>query len=175
MARSATPIDRRITVCPVPRTPPAHMIPALVEFRNSWGERAQIFDSRQLAELPGDLHALLVNAFQEHGAGLAVATRQSAWFALRRFTSFIVQDGSISGAGDLDSAALGRYVLWLHDACRASTRRRARSRPDSVSFNLIRPILQWCQRNRPGQLPDDSVQPVSREAPPAGTEAPASR
>jgi hypothetical protein len=108
IVRRSTPIDRRITLGP--------SLPASVEFRNAWGERVQRFDPQQLAPLPGDLRALLIDAFRERYAGLALTTRRTVWLALRRFAAFVAQDGSISAACDVDSAALGRYVIWLHDA-----------------------------------------------------------
>src|ERR1700738_1318927 len=148
--RKTTPINRRITVCPAPETPARHPVPAVVEFRNGWGERVQIFDPQQLAELPNDLHALLIDAFREHYADLAVTTRHVAWLALRRFARFVAQDDLIVSASDLDSSAVGRYVLWLR-AREGTTRKPAAPRSTgTTAFDVLRPLLYWCQRNRPG-------------------------
>lgn len=153
--RISPPIDRRITVCPAPQAPAKHSVAALVEFRDAWGERVQIFDPQQLAELPGDLGALLVDAFREHYSDLAITTRYVAWMALRRFARFAAQDGLIGSATDLDSSAVGRYVLWLR-AADGSGRKPAASRGTSATaFDVLRPLLHWCQRNRPGALPAD--------------------
>jgi hypothetical protein len=129
IVRRSTPIDRRITLGPPSDDLPGQLPQMSVEFRNAWGERVQRFDPQQLAALPDDLRALLIDAFREHHAGLALTTRRTAWFALRRFAAFVAQDGSIGAARDVDSAALGRYVIWLHDAGSVSANRRARSRP----------------------------------------------
>ena len=155
MVRRTTPIDRRITVCPAPETPARHTVLAVVEFRNAWGERIQTFDPQQLAELPGDLHALLVDAFREHYADLAVTTRQVAWLALRRFARFVAQDGLIGAAGNLDSGAVGRYVLWLRAAEGSGRKPAAPRSTGATAFDVLRPLLYWCQRNRPGILPAD--------------------
>jgi integrase len=153
--RISPPIDRRITVCPAPQAPAKHSVAALVEFRDAWGERIQIFDPQQLVELPGDLGALLVDAFREHYSDLAITTRYVAWMALRRFARFVAQDGLIGSANDLDSGAVGRYVLWLR-AADGSGRKPAASRGTSATaFDVLRPLLHWCQRNRPGALPAD--------------------
>jgi hypothetical protein len=155
MVRRTTPINRRITVCAAPATPARHSVPAVVEFRNAWGERVQIFDPQQLTELPGDLHALLVDAFREHYADLAVTTRHVAWLALRRFARFVVQDELIGAASDLDSAAVGRYVLWLRAAEGSGRKPAAPRSTGTTAFDVLRPLLYWCQRNRPGVLPAD--------------------
>lgn len=154
-ARRTTPIDRRITVCPAPPPHAAHAIPASVEFRNAWGERVQSFDPQQLAELPGDLRTLLVDAFREHYAHLAITTRHVAWLALRRFTRFVAQDELIGSAGDLDSGAVGRYVLWLRAAEGSGRKPAAPRSTGATAFDVLRPLLYWCQRNRPGVLPAD--------------------
>ena len=155
MVRKTTPINRRFTVCPAPETPARHPVPAVVEFRNAWGEPVQIFDPQQLAELPGNLHALLVDAFREHYADLAVTTRYVAWLALRRFARFVAQDGLIGSAGDLDSGAVGRYVLWLRAAEGCGRKPAAPRSTGTTAFDVLRPLLYWCQRNRPGVLPAD--------------------
>jgi hypothetical protein len=40
-----------------------HPVLSVVEFRNARGEPVQTFDPQQLADLPGDLRALLIDAF----------------------------------------------------------------------------------------------------------------
>jgi hypothetical protein len=155
MVRRATPIDRRITIRLAPLTPARHPVVAVVEFRNAWGEPVQTFDPQQLADLPGDLRALLVDAFREHYADLAVTTRHVAWLALRRFARFVAQDGLIGSAGDLDTAAIGRYVLWLRAAAGSGHKPAAPRSTAATTFDVLRPLLYWCQRNRPGLLPPD--------------------
>jgi hypothetical protein len=155
MVRRNTPIDRRITIRPAPETPTRHPVLAVVEFRNAWGEPVQTFDPQQLADLPGDLRALLADAFREHYADLAVTTRYVSWLALRRFARFVAQDKLIRSAGDLDSAAVGRYILWLR-AAEGSGRKPAAPRGTATkAFDVLRPLLHWCQRNRPGTLAAD--------------------
>src|SRR5258706_1233841 len=155
MVRRSTPIDRRITIRPAPETPTRHPVLAVVEFRNAWGEPVQAFDPQQLADLPGDLHALLVDAFREHYADLAVTTRYVAWFAFRRFEGSGAQDRLIRSAGNPDSGAIGRSVLWLR-AAEGSGRNPAAPRGTAATaVDVLRPLLYWCQRNRPGVLPAD--------------------
>lgn len=155
--RKNPPIDRRIALGPSHQNPTGRPIPVTnaVEFRNAWGESIQIFDPRQLAGLPADLQALLVDAFREHSAGLTVATRHSTWSALRRFTRFVTQDGAIESTRDVDSAALGRYVLWLRPAGNVLDKPPAPHGSHAIAFDLLRPLLRWCQRNRPGSLRAD--------------------
>lgn len=57
----------------------------------------------------------------------------------------------IGTASDLDTAALGRYVLWLKKEGASRAPRGAHA----VAFDVLRPLLIWCQRNRPGALARD--------------------
>jgi hypothetical protein len=54
----------------------------------------------------------------------------------------------IEMAGDLDTAALGRYVLWLKKEGASRAPRGAHA----IAFDVLRPLLIWCQRNRPAAL-----------------------
>lgn len=153
-ARKSTPIDRRIKICPAPAAA-RDSGPAVIEFQNAWGERIQNFDPQQLAHLPNDLRALLVDAFREHYADLAVTTRQVAWLALRRFARFVAQDNLILSAGDLNTSAVGRYVLWLRAREGTTDKPVAPRSTATSSFDVLRPLIYWCQRNRPGVLPAD--------------------
>src|SRR5258707_5514891 len=87
------------------------------------------------------LRALLVDAFREHYADLAVTTRHVAWLALRRFARFVAQDGLIGSAGDLDSSAVRRYVLWLRAAECSEGRPAAPRSTGATAFDVLRPLL----------------------------------
>lgn len=148
--RKRTSIDRRITVA-TPQTAATDLVPDTVIFTDAWGEAVQRFNPEQLSGLPADLRALLVGAFREHGAGQMPATRRTTWGAIRRFARFVIDDGMIVTADDVDTAALGRYVLWL----RTQGASRAPRGAHATAFDVLRPLLLWCQRNRPGALARD--------------------
>jgi len=122
-----------------------------IMFTDAWGKAAQRFDSDQLSDLPADLRRLLVDAFRAYGAGKRPTTRRTTWGAIRRFARFVADDGMIEMAGDFDTAALGRYVLWLKKEGASRAPRGAHA----VAFDVLRPLLMWCQRNRPGVLARD--------------------
>ncbi|MBI1261719.1 MAG: hypothetical protein GC184_08335 [Rhizobiales bacterium] len=122
-----------------------------IMFTDAWGKSAQGFDPDQLSGLPVDLCQPLVDAFRACGAGQKPATRRTTWGALRRFARFVADDGMIGTASDLDTAALGRYVLWLKKEGASRAPRGAHA----VAFDVLRPLLIWCQRNRPGALARD--------------------
>jgi hypothetical protein len=69
---------------------------------------------------------LAVQAFREHGVSQRPATRRTTWGAILRFARYVVDDGTIKRAGDVDTAALGRYVLWLRAQAASRAARCAR-------------------------------------------------
>ncbi len=148
--RKRKSIDRRITVA-TPESAATDLVTDTVIFTDAWGEPIQRFDPEQLSGLPADLRGLMVQAFREHGAGQMPATRRTTWAAIRRFARYVADDGTIDTAGDVDTAALGRYVLWL----KTQGASRAPRGAHATAFDVLRPLLLWCQRNRPGALARD--------------------
>ena len=150
--RKRTPIDRRFATEATQTAAVDSIAPAdTIIFVDAWGNPDQRFDSGQLAGLPVDLRDLLVEAFRAHCVAQQSATRQTTWRALRRFTCFVVDDGMIETASDLDTAALGRYVLWLKKQGASRAPRGAHA----IAFDLLRPLLFWCLRNRRGRIAHD--------------------
>lgn len=150
--RKRTPIDRRFATEATQTAAVDSIAPAdTIIFVDAWGNPDQRFDSGQLAGLPVDLRDLLVEAFRAHCVAQQSATRQTTWRALRRFTCFVVDDGMIETASDLDTAALGRYVLWLKKQGASRAPRGAHA----IAFDLLRPLLFWCRRNRRWRIAHD--------------------
>ena len=150
--RRRSAIDRRLPVAAMGlETSVSALSTDTIVFVDAWGKPDQRFDPGQLSGLPADLRRLLVDAFREYGAGQQPATRRTTWGAARRFARFVADDGMIETASDLDTAALGRYVLWL----RKEGASRAPRGAHAVAFDVLRPLLIWCQRNRPGGLARD--------------------
>jgi integrase len=148
--RKRTSINRRITIA-APENAATDLVTDTIIFTDAWGKAVQRFDPEQLAGLPADLRGLMVQAFREHGVGQRPATRRTTWGAILRFARYVVDDGTIKRAGDVDTAALGRYVLWL----RTQAASRAPRGAHATAFDAFRPLLLWCQRNRPGALARD--------------------
>lgn len=148
--RKRTSINRRITIA-APENAATDLITDKVIFTDAGGRPIQRFDPEQLSGLPADLRGLMVQAFREHGVSQRPATRRTTWGAILRFARYVVDDGTIKRAGDVDTAALGRYVLWL----RAQAASRALRGAHATAFDVLRPLLLWCQRNRPGALARD--------------------
>ena len=129
----------------------------IVTFRDEWGAVIQEFDI-SAAHLPAELTALFTDAFRNHYAGAAPASRKSCWKALRTFAAFIADDSNIESSADLDSGAIGRYILWLDQ------RRSPAGRPWSIStrysrYAPVKAMLLWALRNRAGRLPARLVFP----------------
>ncbi|WP_439397122.1 hypothetical protein ACRQ5Q_08700 [Bradyrhizobium sp. PMVTL-01] len=147
--RKRSPIDRRFAAEAMQTAAVVSMGPAdMIIFVDAWGNPDQRFDSRQLAGLPADLCDLLVEAFREHCVAQQPTTHKTTWSALRRFTSFVVYDGMIKAASDLDTAALGR----MYSGSRSKGHRGHHAGPTLFAFDLLRPLLFWCQRNRRERL-----------------------
>lgn len=150
--RKRSPIDRRFTVPPVqPEASISRLVTNTIMFVDAWGKPEQRFDFNQLASLPVDLRELLADAFRGQCTAQTPATRRTTWAAIRRFARFVADDGMISEAGDFDTAAIGRYVLWL----RKEGASRAVRGAHAIAFDILRPLLLWCLRNRQGVLPRD--------------------
>ncbi len=150
--RKRSPIDRRFAVSGAQSETAISRLPAnTIMFVDAWGNPIQRFDFDQLLGVPLDLRAFLADAFREHCAAQTPATRRTTWVAVRRFARFVAYDGMISEAGDIDTAAIGRYVLWLKKEGASRAPRGAHA----VAFDVLRPLLMWCQRNRPHALAPD--------------------
>lgn len=107
----------------------------MIIFVDAWGKPEQRFDADRLDGLPVDLRGVLIDAFREHCTGQRPASRRTTWAALHRFARFIADDGRIVEAGDVDTEAVGRYVLWL----RKEGASRAVRGAHAVAFDLLRP------------------------------------
>ena len=149
--RKRSPIDRRFMVPAQPEASISPLAPNAIMFVDAWGKPEQRFAFGELASLPVDLRELLADAFRGHCAAQTPATRRTTWGAVRRFARFVAEDGMISEAGDVDTAAIGRYVLWL----KKEGASRAPHGAHAIAFDLLRPLLLWCGRNRQGVLPRD--------------------
>lgn len=150
-------IDRRLAAAP----PTERVVSAGTEatFRDEWGGVIQEFDVSALG-LPDELTALFADAFRMQYAGAAPASRKSCWKALRTFAAFVAEDGNIDSPADLDSSAVGRYILWLDRRCSPT------GRPWSIStrygrYAPVKAMLAWALRNRAGRLPARLVFPHS--------------
>lgn len=150
--RKRSPIDRRFEV-PVAQADASisQLATNAIMFVDAWGKPGQRFDLDQLGDLPVDLRDLLAVAFRGHCAAQTPATRRTTWLAVRRFARFVGADGMIREAGDIDTAAIDRYVLWLKEEGASRAPRGAHT----VAFDVLRPLLMWCQRNRPDALAPD--------------------
>jgi len=148
--RKRSSIDRRFSVSDVQsELAISRLSTNRIIFVDAWGKPEHRFGLDQLICLPVDLRELLAEAFRGHCAGQRLATRRTAWVALRRFARFVADDGMIRQAGDVNTAAIGRYVPWL----RKQSASRAVRGAHAIAFDLLRPLLLWCRRNRPGVLP----------------------
>ncbi len=150
--RKRSPIDRRFAISATqPEASISRLATNAIMFIDGWGKPEQRFELDRLAGLPVDLRELLADAFRGHCAAQTPATRRTTWGAVRRFVRFAAADGMIRKVDDVDTAALGRYVLWLKKGGAS----RAPHGAHAVAFDLLRPLLLWCGRNRPGVLPRD--------------------
>ena len=148
--RKRKSINRRIMVA-APDNAATDLITDKVIFTDAGGRPIQRFAPEQLSGLPADLRGLMVQAFREHGVGQRPTTRRTTWAAILRFARYVVDDETIKTAADVDTAALGRYVLWL----KAQSTSRAPRGAHATAFNTFRPLLAWGPRNRPGTLARD--------------------
>lgn len=141
MARRV-PIDRRLGRQEADET--------IVLFRDAWGEVAKRFDLEKLG-LPGDVTALLVEAFRGHHAGSSPDTQRGCYRALRIFATFVREEDAIDGAADLTSALVGRYMDWLDrqpgpdgNGWTASSKANA--------LAALRYLIDWTKRHAPERL-----------------------
>ncbi|MGY0794095.1 hypothetical protein ACW7BJ_32475 [Azospirillum argentinense] len=122
-----------------------------VLFRDAWGEVAKRFDMDALG-LPGDVTALLAEAFRGHYAGLSVDTQRGCYRALGIFASFAHEDGAIAGATDLTSAMVGRYLAWLDR--QPGPDGQGWTAPSKANvLGALRYLIDWTKRHAPERLP----------------------
>jgi integrase len=145
MARSRIPIDRRL--------PPveAGTCSNVVIFMDSWGEISRTYDLSKLV-LPVDVITLLSEAFRQHHATSTVDTRRHCWFAIRAFARFASEEGGIRSAGDLTTAAIGRYTGWL-DRQRGKAGESWTRTSRANMLMALRQLINWTKRRHPERLP----------------------
>jgi integrase len=137
-------IDRKITVARLDATPLV-VSGSVAIFVDGRGEVVQRFDL-DLLGLPVDLTDLLARAFRAVDVGQTEATRGARWAALRGFARFVQSDNAIKGAGDLTTAAFGRYADWLGRQRTAKGHAWSEA-TRSVQFAMMRALLLWIQRS----------------------------
>jgi hypothetical protein len=145
MARSRTPIDRRL--------PPGEAGAGsnVVIFVDSWGEIGRTYDLSKLV-LPMDVIALLSEAFRQHHATSTADTRRHCWFALMAFARFASEDGVIRSAADLTTAAIVCYTGWL-DRQRGRAGKPLNRSSRANLLMALRQLINWTKRRHPERLP----------------------
>ncbi|QSR19512.1 site-specific integrase [Novosphingobium sp. KA1] len=156
-------LDRKLRLEPAPANHPVGG--AEIQFRDSWGEVVQRFDSA-LFGMPDDINAVVAKAFYDHDVALASETRKSRWFALRGFGRFLREDGRVRSAFDLDIATIRRYIEWLAEPQGGKGRNR---HTQAGQFGMVRPILNQAIRDNPGLFAPDFAIP-NNPIPLAGTQ-----
>lgn len=140
-------IDRRLTLPPV--EPPGDLV---ARFLDEHGEPADSYDFSQL-DFPPAVAPWLAMAFRERHVASASRTRRAGIIKLRTFSRFLREDGQVVCLTDLDTAAIGRFLVWLR-GLRKQGQEELRS-PSSLThtFSTVRALLTWLHRRRPDRLP----------------------
>jgi len=147
-------IDRRLDIA----APEAREAGAEVVFNDAWGAPVQRFDFDKLG-LPADVAAVLAEAFRHHYAGLEAKTRGSAWQQIKVFAAFARED-AVCDAGDLTTATVGRYLVWL-DRQKTGVGEPWALRVKALSISVLGVLVNWTKRNRPASLPARIDLPVN--------------
>lgn len=101
--------------------------------------------------LPKDVRYALADAFWNHvGARGPVAIRFQ-WYHLRCFGRFVAQTQSVRRLADLDRTLLLRYIEWLGQQLTSSGTPWSKS-SRAVAYTVLRKLLQWLERCRPGLI-----------------------
>jgi hypothetical protein len=102
--------------------------------------------------LPKDVRSALADAFWNHvGARPSQKFVRADWHLLRVFARFVAETRSVQGLVDLDRTLLVRYVEWLGQQ-RGATGTPWSKMTQSMKYNILRRLLQWLERCRPGLL-----------------------
>ena len=141
MVRRA-PIDRRLATRKTSDT--------IVLFRDAWGEVDKRFDLEKLG-LPGDVTALLAQAFRGRCAGLTAETRRHFYGSLRVFATFAQQENAIAGVADVTSTMVGRYRAWL-DRQTGADGKHWSSSSKANTLAVLRQLIDWTKRHAPERL-----------------------
>ena len=95
--------------------------------------------------MPADLAAALGDAFRTHDAGSSTKTRQNRWRELRRFGTFLREEGTTT-ARDVDAGAMRRYLAALTVT---GTGVRLRQNTMSMRFGMLKPLLKRVEEGDP--------------------------
>jgi hypothetical protein len=102
--------------------------------------------------LPKDVRLALADAFWNHmGARRSQRFVGADWNHLRVFARFVAETRSVRGLADLDRTLLVRYVEWLGQQRTAAGTRWSKM-TQSAKYNILRKLLQWLERCRPGLI-----------------------
>lgn len=102
--------------------------------------------------LPKDVRLALADAFWNHmGARPSQRFVGADWNQLRVFARFAAETRSVRGLADLDRTLLVRYVEWLGQQQTAAGTRWSKI-TQSAKYNILRKLLQWLERCRPGTI-----------------------
>lgn len=101
--------------------------------------------------LPKDVRYALADAFWNHVGSREPSAIQFHWYQVRCFSRFYAETRAFRRIADLDQALLLRYIEWLgQQRTPAGTPWSKSTR--SVAYTVLRKLLQWLERCRPGLL-----------------------
>jgi hypothetical protein len=124
----------------------------IVLFRDAWGEVDKRFDLGTLG-LPGDVTALLAQAFRGHHAGSSPDTQRGCYRALRLFATFAREEDAVAGVADLTSTLVGRYMDWLNR--QPGPDGKGWTAPSKANvLAVLRYLIDWTKRHAPECLPN---------------------
>jgi len=101
--------------------------------------------------LPKEVRIALADAFWNHVGPRGTTAIQLQWQHVRYFARFATQTQCVKRLADLDRALLLRYIEWLGQQ-RASSGAPLSKSSRCVSYTVLRKLLQWLERCRPGLI-----------------------
>src|SRR5260370_13036774 len=149
MAGTRAKIDGRLMAAPGAAKPSEG--DGVVVFREGWGEVVRRYDLMTLA-LPVDVTYVLADAFRHHHVASKPLTQRACWQSLQSFARFAREDTGIQSIHDLNTATIGRYIVWLdQQTTLASTPRSLSARANLLSY--LRQLVNWTKRVPPSGRP----------------------
>jgi integrase len=149
MAGNRAKIDRRLMAAPGAAKPSEG--DGVVVFRDGWGEVVRRYDLMTLA-LPVDVTYVLADAFRHHHVASKPLTQRACWQSLQSFARFAREDTGIQSTHDLNTATIGRYIVWLdQQTTLAGTPRSLSARANLLSY--LRQLVNWTKWLHPSRLP----------------------
>ncbi|AME27365.1 hypothetical protein [Burkholderia sp. PAMC 26561] len=124
---------------------------SVVVFHDGWGDVVRRYDLMTLA-LPNDVTYVFADAFRHHHVASAPNTQRACWQSLQIFARFAGEDRGIASTDDLNTATIGRYILWLdQQTTPAGSPRSLSARANLLSY--LRNLVNWTKRLHPSRLP----------------------